>query len=73
MASGVILDKSAGANLVQRWIAAKASRISKSGPVLPKTLKGLECRLVETYRCRECGFLKSYASDPIDAPGWFTR
>ncbi len=58
---GFILDMSYGGSMVSRWVKGKPTESWFSGI---KT-KGLECRVVETYRCIECGLLKSYATTEI--------
>ena len=32
-------------------------------------LGGRDCRAIVSYRCAECGLLRSYATEPVKAPG----
>ena len=62
MEEGFIIDHK---KLVTRWL---------KGPPEPSfwqgmTTKGKECRAVTTWRCVQCGFLKSYAVTEVDPPG----
>ena len=66
MEEGFILDKSYGASLISRWLKGHP----ESGWQGAKT-KGKECRSIETWRCVECGLLKSYAIEEVDPPGIF--
>ena len=66
MEPGYIPDFADSGILMQRWF-----------PGTPKThwRKGLKvdgnaCRSVETDRCKNCGFLKSYANAMPGKPGW---
>jgi len=67
MEKGFTLDKSYGATLVSRWIQGEPE-MNWQGTA--KT-RGRECRAIETWRCVQCGFLKSYAVAEVDPPGFF--
>lgn len=65
MVEGFILDLTYGGQLVPRWIRGKPENSFWAGGV--KT-KGKECFSVATYRCVQCGYLRSYAADEADPP-----
>jgi hypothetical protein len=62
MVEGFILD--AGAQLTPRWLEGQPEISIWTGV----KAKGKECRLVVTYRCMECGLLRSYATTEVDPP-----
>lgn len=65
MVEGFILDMTYGGRLVPRWLRGSPEESFWAGV---KT-SGKECRSVETYRCEQCGLLRSYASKEVDPPG----
>lgn len=70
MVEGFILDLTYGGQLVPRWIRGKPEKSFWAGGVKSK---GKECYSVETYRCVQCGLLRSYATEETDPPGiWGT-
>lgn len=64
MVEGFILDLTYGGQLVPRWIRGKPEKSIWTGV----KSKGKECFLVETYRCVQCGYLRSYATEEVDPP-----
>jgi predicted RNA-binding Zn-ribbon protein involved in translation (DUF1610 family) len=68
MEEGFILDKGYGEIRTSRWLKGHPEASFWQGT---KT-KGKECRVVESYRCVKCGFLKSYATTLTDPPNSFT-
>jgi len=69
MEEGFIFDRTGGALLVQRWLKGKPERgWLQSEAVAGYSAKGRECRMVETFRCGDCGLIKSYAIDETDPP-----
>ncbi|NOT49414.1 MAG: hypothetical protein HOP17_16945 [Acidobacteria bacterium] len=69
MVEGFILDMTYGGRLVPRWLRGKPEESIWTGV---KT-SGKECRSVESYRCEQCGLLRSYANQEVDAPGLFGK
>ena len=68
MVEGFILDMTYGGTLVPRWLKGKPEKSMWTGI----KAKGKECRSVETYRCVNCGLLRSYATTEVDPPSmWF--
>lgn len=65
MVEGFILDMTYGGQLVPRWLEGQPEKSMWTGV----KAKGKECRTVETYHCRKCGLLRSYASTEVDPPG----
>ncbi|HEX8746460.1 MAG TPA: hypothetical protein VF717_04615 [Pyrinomonadaceae bacterium] len=68
MEKGFTLDKSYGAALVSRWIKGDPEETWQG---TAKT-RGRECWLIQTWRCAQCGFLKSYAIEETEPPGFLT-
>jgi len=69
MEAGFVFDRAGGALLVQRWLKGKPEPgWLQSEAVAGYSGKGHECRLVETFRCDDCGLLKSYAIKETDPP-----
>jgi hypothetical protein len=69
MVEGFILDMTYGGQLVPRWLAGRPEKSMWTGI----KAKGKDCRSVETYRCTQCGLLRSYANNEVDPPGlWGT-
>ena len=66
MIEGFIVDTTHGGYLVPRWIEGHPE---KSLWVGVKT-KGKESFAVETYRCTNCGLLRSYANE-LAKPSWW--
>ncbi len=64
MEEGFILDNTYGARLVIRWLKGQPEPSFWQGTVT----KGKECRTVTTWRCVQCGFLKSYAVTEVEPP-----
>ena len=64
MVEGLILDMIQGKQLAPRWVKGRPEESFWRGL---KT-KGMECRSVETYRCVNCGLLRSYAVTEVDPP-----
>jgi hypothetical protein len=65
MEPGYIPDLTYGAILNQRWVPGAPGK---------HWLVGLKvdwsaCRIVETNRCKGCGFLKFYANTETGSPG----
>ena len=67
MVEGLILDMTQGKQLAPRWVKGRPEESFWKGL---KT-KGKECRSVETYRCVNCGLLRSYANTEVEAPGFW--
>ncbi|HWT00910.1 MAG TPA: PF20097 family protein [Pyrinomonadaceae bacterium] len=67
MVEGFILDMTYGGQLVPRWIKGTPEMSFWAGGA--KT-KGKECRSVETYRCVNCGLLRSYATTECETSIW---
>ncbi len=69
MVEGFILDMTYGGRLVPRWVEGQPEKSMWMGV----RTKGKECRSVESYRCRKCGLLRSYATTEVDPPSlWST-
>ncbi len=69
MEVGFVFDRDGGALLVQRWLKGTPELgWMHSEAVAGYSVKGRECRLVQTYRCADCGLLRSYAVKETDAP-----
>ncbi|HEY0321170.1 MAG TPA: PF20097 family protein [Pyrinomonadaceae bacterium] len=64
---GFIFDKSSALVLVQRWIKGSPESSIWQGT---KT-SDKECRSVESWRCVQCGLLKSYAIKEVEPPEFF--
>lgn len=64
MVEGFILDMTYGGQLVPRWVEGRPEQSMWTGV----KAKGKECRSVETYRCVQCGLLRSYALTEVDPP-----
>ncbi len=64
MIEGFILDMTYGGQLVPRWLEGRPEKSMWTGV----KAKGKECRSVETYRCVQCGLLRSYAITEVDPP-----
>ena len=69
MTRGFILDLTYGGRMVPRWIKGEPETSMWTGV---KT-SGKECRTVESYRCEECGLLRSYAVEEASPPGTFSN
>ena len=65
MVEGFILDASHGQLMYQRWVKGRPESSMWTGI----KAKGKECRFVETFRCVECGLLRSYVNVEIKPPG----
>jgi hypothetical protein len=61
MGEGFIMDATHGAVLVARWVAGMPEPSFWSGT----KVTGKEQRKIVTYRCPKCGYLESYAGEPI--------
>ena len=59
MEPGYILDQTYGKFLVSKWVAGEPEKSFWMG----LRLGGAEQLDIATYRCRQCGFLESYAAD----------
>ena len=73
MEAGFVLDKTGAAFMAPRWIQGEPP-VSDIGPDVAGwqySAKGRECRRVITYRCEECGSLRSYAVEEVDPPSLF--
>lgn len=71
---GFIIDKTQSAFMAERWIKGEPPE-SNRGPNfagVEYSAKGRECRLVRTFRCVDCGFLKSYAIEEVEPPRYFS-
>jgi hypothetical protein len=60
MVEGVILDKIQGGQLIPKWTEGHPERSFWVGA----KATGKESFSVETYRCVNCGLLRSYANEP---------
>jgi hypothetical protein len=65
MVEGFILDLTYGGQMVPRWLKGRPEKSVWTGV----KSRGKECRSVETYRCNECGLLRSYATTEVTPPG----
>lgn len=65
MVEGFILDLTYGGSVVPRWLKGTPETSFWTGV----KATGKECRSVETYRCINCGLLRSYALDEVDPQG----
>ena len=61
MTEGFMMDATQGAALVARWVAGPPERSFWTNT----KVRGKEQRKVVTYRCPKCGYLESYAGDPL--------
>ena len=68
MVEGFILDMTYGGRLVPRWLRGTPESSVWRGI---KTA-GKECRTVLSYRCEQCGLLRSYAETEVDPPSMWT-
>jgi hypothetical protein len=69
MVEGFILDTARGELTFQRWVKGRPEASMLTGV----KAKGKECRFVETFRCAECGLLRSYANVEVEPPSmWDT-
>ena len=66
MIRGFTLDIGYGTNMMARWIEGDPDPKWWRGGV---DVSGRDCRSVVSYRCAECGLLRSYATEPVKAPG----
>ena len=64
MGEGFILDASRGELMFQCWVKGRPEASMLTGV----KAKGKECRFVETFRCVECGLLRSYANVELKPP-----
>ena len=62
MVEGFILTY--GAQWAPRWLEGRPDISIWTGV----KAKGKECRIVATYRCANCGLLRSYATVEVDPP-----
>ena len=63
MSVGLVLDRGDyNIGIIQQWVEGMPEKSRWSGL---KT-KGLESYKVLTYRCDHCGYLESYATEPVD-------
>lgn len=69
MVEGFILDMTYGGTLVPRWLRGSPQESFWTGV---KT-SGKECRSVESYRCEQCGLLRSYANEEVDPPSMWGK
>jgi len=65
MEKGAILDYVRTNVLHPRWMPSAGFTRNWLGNVKPDWN---QCRLVDTYRCQNCGYLKSYATAIGDKP-----
>lgn len=63
MEEGFLRDAAHGANLQSTWVAGAPVHSFWTGV----RLRGLVQLPVVTFRCRECGFLESYAQRPPES------
>lgn len=68
MVEGFILDMTYGGQMVPRWLEGRPEKSMWTGV----KAKGKETRTVETYRCPECGLLRSYALAVVEPPTLWT-
>ena len=69
MVEGFILDLTYGGQLVPRWIRGKPETSVWRGV----KSSGKECYQVATFRCVQCGYLRSYGIEEVEPPGiWGT-
>ncbi|MGH9942410.1 MAG: PF20097 family protein [Pyrinomonadaceae bacterium] len=69
MVEGFILDLTYGGQLVPRWVKGRAEKSVWTGV----KAKGKECRAVETYRCVNCGLLRSFANTEVAPPSLWSN
>lgn len=67
MVEGFILDFTYGGQLVPRWLRGKPEKSMWTGV----KAKGKECYSVATFRCVQCGLLRSFATDETDPPSFW--
>jgi hypothetical protein len=60
MEMGFILDRANNGANQARWIAGKPER-----GFFGLKMGGKRWAEIQTYRCTACGFLESYANDPV--------
>lgn len=68
MVEGFILDISDGNRLVPRWLKGRPEKSAWMGV----KASGKECRTVVSFRCEQCGLLRSYATDEVSTPSFFS-
>ncbi len=69
MIEGFIIDLTYGGQLVPRWVRGKPETSMWTGV----KSRGKECYSVATYRCVQCGYLRSYATEEADPPGFWGK
>jgi hypothetical protein len=62
MVEGFTLQPAPGGYVISRWIKGHPHKSWWRGV----QTKDAECRAIETYRCQQCGLLKSYATTEMD-------
>jgi hypothetical protein len=72
MEEGFIIDRSRAGIMVSRWLQGTPERYGNSllGAGIASPKKNAECRYVQSFRCHLCGFLKQYALERAEPPGW---
>lgn len=61
MEPGYVIDEGYGTRTVANWVAGEPEKSIWTG----LKLRGKARLKVVTWRCRRCGFLESYAPDPL--------
>ncbi len=64
LVEGFIMDMTYGGKLVPRWLKGKPEMSFWTGV----KAVGKECRSVASYRCEQCGLLRSYAEEEVEPP-----
>lgn len=69
MVEGFIIDMSGqgggfGGRVVPRWLKGRPEKSFWAGV----KVSGKDCYTVETYRCEQCGLLRSYATEEAEPP-----
>jgi predicted nucleic-acid-binding Zn-ribbon protein len=67
MEQGFILDRTHGAVLAAEWVAGVPDRSIWTGI---RNLRKRPLYQVMTHRCPKCGFVESYANDPVTPKWW---
>ena len=73
MESGFILDLGHSAIYQGQWMEGEAEPADKTFGFIDSggvKIKGHTRYAVTTYRCKECGFLESYANQKIQGDRW---
>ena len=67
MVEGVILDSTYGSQLIPKWTEGPP----KISFWVGARATGKESFFVETYRCANCGLLRTYAKEPSTLSWWW--